>query len=122
LKEFLANGHIGSDPVVSTPRLTRHPTKITKVTTLTISLDPCLICDSYYANHEFVVASYNCLYHPWCITVHVQLFDTYAKVSCGKPFDHQWCIQMGYKLKSEKDHQLDEHMTMLESILPTSYM
>ncbi len=88
-KEFWVDGCIISDLIVSTLKPTSHPTlKTTQVTTLTITLDPCSICDNYYANHEFVVVFDDCLYHPWCIIVHVQLFDTCTKVSCGKPFDH----------------------------------
>jgi tRNA(Arg) A34 adenosine deaminase TadA len=72
LKEFLVDGCTKSDPIILSPRPTRHPTTRTlQFTTLIVSLDPCPICKGYYVNHEFVVVSCNCVYHPWCITIHV---------------------------------------------------
>ncbi len=89
LKEFLTNGCTRSDPIILSPIPTRHPTTRTlEFITLIVSFDPCPICNNYYANHEFVMVPYDYVYHPWCIVVHVQLFDTYAKLSCGKHLDH----------------------------------
>jgi hypothetical protein len=89
LKEFLIDGCTKSDPIILSPRPRRHPTTRTlKFTTLIVSLDPCPICNGYYANHEFVVVPCDYVYHPWCIAIHVQLFDTCAKLSCGKHLDH----------------------------------
>ncbi len=89
LKEFLTNGCTRSDPIILSPIPTRHPTTRTlEFITLIVSFDPCPICNNYYANHECVVVPYDYVYHPWCIAVHVQLFDTYAKLSCGKHLDH----------------------------------
>ncbi len=123
LKEFLTNGCTRSDPIILSPIPTRHPTTRTlEFITLIVSFDPCPICNNYYANHECVVVPYDYVYHPWCIAVHVQLFDTYAKLSCGKHLDHQWCINMGYKLLGAKDqHRLDEQIVS-RSTFPTSYI
>ncbi len=89
LKEFLTNGCTRGDPIILNPIPTKHPTTRTlEFSTLIVSFDPCPICNNYYANHEFVVVPYDYVYHPWCIAVHVQLFDTCAKLSCGKHLDN----------------------------------
>jgi hypothetical protein len=72
LKEFLVDGCTRSDPIILSPRPTKHPTTRTfEFSTLIVSLDPCPICKGYNVNHEFMVVSYDCVYHPWCIAVHV---------------------------------------------------
>jgi hypothetical protein len=72
LKEFLVDGCTRSDLIIFSPKPTRHPTTRTlEFTTLIVCLDPCPISKGYCANHEFVVVSCDCVYHPWCITVHV---------------------------------------------------
>jgi hypothetical protein len=65
-----------------------------------------------------VVASCDCVYHPWCIAIHVQLFATCVEVSCGRPLDKKWCINMGYKpnLNVGDQHELHKHMDGLTNI------
>ncbi len=53
-----------------------------------------------------MVASCDCLCHLWCIVIHVHLSTSCTKESCGKPFNQQWCIDMGYKLMNVEDKTL----------------
>jgi hypothetical protein len=79
-----ANGHFKSDLIISNPTPTTHSTtRTTNFSTLIVDLDPCPICKTFYANHEFVVASCDYLYHLWCIAIHVHLSVNCIKESCG---------------------------------------
>jgi hypothetical protein len=111
LEEFVGIVGTGSDPIISTPKPKINPTtRTTKFSILIIDLhDPCPICNNFYDNHKFVVASCDCVCHPWCIIVHVELFNTCAKVSCGKPLNQKWCTNMGYKSNLNVGDQHELH-------------
>jgi hypothetical protein len=116
LLQLLALEVIQSFPLLNQRKST---TRTTKFSTLTVDLcGPCPICNNFYDNHEFVVASCDHVYHLWCIAVHVQLSNTYAKVSCGRPLNQNWCINMGYKpnLNVGDQHELYEHTDGLTCI------
>ena len=59
---------------------------------------PCLVCGKYFKRKAFCVTTCGCMYHPFCLGAHLELFksSTYVGRTCKEVFGKDMIELFGY--------------------------
>jgi len=88
----LGVAYVRGEGVIVSPVPIENPTTMATNTFGVYFISPCPLCRLFFACNNIVLTSCVCIYHPFCLNVHVGGKDSRkcASQTCGENFLEEW--------------------------------